>query len=119
MSKYTVLKRFIFRGMSFAPGDSFEPEAIQCNAAKLRTLLSARMVVPGYTEAPEVAAGKGKKPAQPKEPEKPEEPEGEQTDDGNGAESDEKPEGDVNATQSNENKNSGKSASTSRRGRRN
>lgn len=55
---YTVSKPFVFKGMSFKAGDSFDPEKVQCPAQRLRTLLSARLLVPGYegaVEAPKAA----------------------------------------------------------------
>lgn len=48
---YTVSKPFIFKGLSFGVGDSFDPEKMQCPAQRLRTLLSARLIVPGYAGA--------------------------------------------------------------------
>lgn len=48
---YTVSKPFTFKGLSFGVGDSFDPEKMQCPAQRLRTLLSARLIVPGYAGA--------------------------------------------------------------------
>lgn len=77
---YTVSKPFVFKGMSFKAGDSFDPEKVQCPAQRLRTLLSARLLVPGYAgavEAPKRAKAPAKPKVQKKAPEPNKAPEGE------------------------------------------
>lgn len=107
---YTVSKPFVFKGLSFKAGDSFDPEEVQCPAQRLRTLLSARLLVPGYAGAMEPPKG-AKTPAKPKAQKKAEEPS-------------ETPEGEPDTSPNNTEAEKGKSSETSkqsgrRSGRRN
>jgi hypothetical protein len=41
---YVVLKQFVFRGMLFKTGDTFDPAKTQCTASKLRVMIQQRLL---------------------------------------------------------------------------
>ena len=54
-TKYKVLKSFVFRGVQYEPGGTFDPVAAQCVPHKLGNLLRQRILGdlgPSLTEAP-------------------------------------------------------------------
>lgn len=59
---YTVLKPFIFRGVSFNTGDLFDTDKMSCEPHKAKQLMNTRHIVPGYTGE--------KAPSEPQKPEK-------------------------------------------------
>ena len=73
--QYTVLKPFVFRGVSYVRGDLFDTDKSQCDPHRATMLMNQRYLAPGYsgqndTSAAATAKKQGNAKAPANEPEK-------------------------------------------------
>lgn len=67
--QYTVIKPFVFRGVSYVSGDLFDTDESLCDPHRAKTLMHQRYLTPGYSEQKAASAGqKAKKQANAKAP---------------------------------------------------